>query len=165
MIKPIKSAVKVDSNATTLSVTNATKMAIVNASKNASIMTNKTKPTPGFIKIKPITSNTTANQTSNNLTQESSKTNQTLQSNVSSAAPQQALVEKKKRGDFETEKEKKVAEMQQSEADMEQLVKAADHNRAEWETKKTQEIHADEAKRASEVSHKKLREENEALKK
>jgi len=55
--------------------------------------------------------------------------------------------------------------MQQSEADMEQLVKAADNNRADWEKKKTQEIHADEAKRASEVAHKKLREENEALKK
>jgi hypothetical protein len=55
--------------------------------------------------------------------------------------------------------------MQQSEQDMEQLVKAADNNRAEWERKKTEEIHAAASKRASEEAHKKLKEENEALKK
>ena len=48
---------------------------------------------------------------------------------------------------------------------MQKLINAADNNRAEWERKKTNEIHQEEQKKANEEAHKKLREENEALKK
>lgn len=48
---------------------------------------------------------------------------------------------------------------------MQKLINAADNNRADWEKKKTNEIHQVEQKKASEEAHKKLREENEVLKK
>lgn len=63
----------------------------------------------------------------------------------------------------QTEKEQKIKENVAKEASVDDLVKQADNNRADWEKKKTEEIRQEEEQRATHKNDLKLQEENDAL--